>query len=346
VADLTARKRGLLKVAALLAMIAAGLVALRFTPLGAFISREGIGRGIEVLRASSWAPLLFVPLYAAAVALAVPGTILTLAGGAVFGLWWGTAFNWLGATVGANLAYALARYLGRDGISQLLGEKTQSWPGLERLNEAVESHGFQGMLTLRLIPVVPFNALNFGGGLLGMPWPAYAISTAIGILPGTFVYTMFADALLQGSTAASRDAFVRVVASGTLLVLLSFLPRILTRMKVRLPGAGATLLAFAALPFGAEQVPAQTVPDHSTFDRLLQEVALRPAVDYAQLKEGPGIPVPLRVGGSQRIPTGRRDPSGILLLRLDPERHRPLGVRRGPGGLPEEEALCQIDTLH
>ena len=231
----TSRWGGALKLGAFVLIITGGFLAIKITPAGEFLSREGVMQGVELLRGSTWAPLLFVPLYAAAVGLAIPGTILTLAGGAIFGLWWGTAFNWLGAVLGANLAYALARYLGREGIGQLLGDRASKWPALERLDNAVQNHAFRGMLTLRLIPVVPFNALNFGGGLVGMPWPAYALSTGIGILPGTFVYTMFADALLEGSTEASRDAFLRMALSGALLVFLSFLPAIMKRMKVRLP---------------------------------------------------------------------------------------------------------------
>ena len=116
------RRRGLIKVLALLSFFAAGIVLVRFTPLGGLLSREGVVRGVEYLRGSAAAPLVFVPAYAAAVALAIPGTIPTLVGGAVFGLWWGTLFNWIGAAFGANLAYLLARFLGREGVSQLLGE--------------------------------------------------------------------------------------------------------------------------------------------------------------------------------------------------------------------------------
>jgi uncharacterized membrane protein YdjX (TVP38/TMEM64 family) len=233
VAGLSRRGRGLAKLAAFAVVIIGGILLARMTPAGEFLTRDGIIRGVELLRASTWAPLVFVPLYAVAVALAMPGTVMTLAGGAVFGLWWGTAFNWLGAVLGANLAYSLARFLGRDGIEQLLGDRTRAGPGMERLDRAVATHGFRGMLTLRLIPLVPFNALNFGGGLVGMSWPAYASATAIGILPGTFIYTMFADALLLGSTEASRGAFVRMAVSGALLVGLSFLPAILKKRNAR-----------------------------------------------------------------------------------------------------------------
>lgn len=226
---------GALRLLALMALVALGVWLVRFTPLGGLLSREGILQGVAYLRASPVAPLIFIPLYAGAVALAIPGTIPTLAGGAVFGLWWGTIFNWMGATIGANLAYLLARFLGREGIDQLLGEKAGNWPAMEKLDRAVRVHGFRGMLTLRLIPVVPFNALNFGGGLVGMRWPGYALATGLGILPGTFVYTMFADALLQGSTQASRQAFLQMAVAGLLLVLLSFLPGIFRRFRIDLP---------------------------------------------------------------------------------------------------------------
>lgn len=68
-----------------------------------------------------------------------------------------------------------------------------------------------------------------------MSWPSYALSTGLGILPSAFVYTMFADALLQGSTEASRDAFVRMAIAGSLLVFLSFLPLILKKLRVAVP---------------------------------------------------------------------------------------------------------------
>jgi uncharacterized membrane protein YdjX (TVP38/TMEM64 family) len=125
VADVKRKQRGLIRLLTLAVVIAGGILIVRLTPLGGYLSREGILSGVEFLRSSSLAPLIFVPLYAVAVALAIPGTILTLAGGAVFGLWWGTLLNWLGATIGANLAYLLARFLGREGITQLLGEKAE-----------------------------------------------------------------------------------------------------------------------------------------------------------------------------------------------------------------------------
>lgn len=222
----------LLKLGLLALIVVGGILAAQFTPLGDYLSRDGVTRGIELLRGSMWAPLIFIAIYAGATALAIPGTVLTLAGGALFGVWWGTLINWFAANLGANLAFGEARALGKDGLEKLLGDRAGS------LEKATKDHGFQGLLTLRLIPLVPFNALNFGSGLTGISWGAYALATAVGILPGTAIYTFFADSLLQGSQEASRSALVRVLIAGGLLVLLSFLPRLLKKAGVSLPSAG------------------------------------------------------------------------------------------------------------
>jgi len=150
--------------------------------------------------------------------------VLTLLGGAVFGFWWGALLNSLGANLGASAAFWLARRLGREGLRAWLGDRLAS---VDRLTEHA---GFAWLLRLRLIPVVPFNLLNFASGLTALPWTTYAGATALGIVPGTLVYTYFADALLQGSRDATRAAFLRVAVAGVLLVLLSFAPALARRL--------------------------------------------------------------------------------------------------------------------
>ncbi len=273
----------LLRLAVLAALLAAGALAAAFTPLGEYLSRDGIGQAIEWLRGSRWAPVVYVFVYAAATGLAIPGSVLTLAGGAMFGVVWGTVYTTIAANIGANLAFGVGRFLGRDGVRRLAGDR------LDALDRATSEHGFQGLLTLRLIPVVPFNALNFGSGLTSIGWGTYALATAIGIFPGTLVYTMFADALLAGSREASRDALLRVLFSGGLLVLLSFLPAIARRLGIRLPGgstASASIL-LGATAFGLAAAPsaAQEVPSHEAFTEVLEEVVRLPAVDYGRLVE-------------------------------------------------------------
>ena len=271
-------------------LVAVFLVAAR-TPLGAYLTRDGVFQLIDWLRAHPWAPVVFVALYAGATAMAVPGTILTFAGGAVFGFWWGTILNMLAANLGASAAFLLARSLGRDGVRSLIGNDSRA---LEKLDDVVTRHGFRGLLTLRLIPLVPFNALNFGSGLMPLGWGTYATATLIGIVPGTAIYTFFADALLEGSREAGTQALVRVLIAGALLVFLSFLPAllrpILKRRGIRLPGMGAILLA-AALPAAAaaQQQPhrAAGLPDHSGLTAVLTSVVTDSGVDYARLAADP-----------------------------------------------------------
>lgn len=199
------------KLGLLVVVLLAGVVVVRFTPLGERLTVDAVLDGLRRLRAQPLAPFLFVAIYIAATALALPGSALTLAGGAVFGFWYAALLNTIGANVGANVAYGLSRALGREGIERIAGTRLQG------LNRVTEQHGFFGLLVLRLVPLIPFNLLNFGAGLSGIRWRDYALATVIGILPGTLVYTFFADAIIQGSTRA------KLLATG-MLIGLSLIP--------------------------------------------------------------------------------------------------------------------------
>lgn len=217
------------KLAGLVALVGAAWLAARYTPLGEYVSRDGALALLESVRASLWAPVLFVAIYAVATALALPGSVLTIAGGAVFGFAWGAVLNSLGANIGANAAFLIARGLGRDGIRTLTRGR------LDGLDRATAERGFWGLFVLRLVPLVPFNALNVGAGLTAMRWRDYALATVVGILPGTLVYTFFADALVRGSTEASRDAYLRLWIAAGLLLALSAIPLVARRLGFRLP---------------------------------------------------------------------------------------------------------------
>ena len=206
------------KLGLLVAMLIGVGIIVRATPAGTLLSLQGLVDQMRSLRLSMWAPLVFVVLYATATAFALPGSVLTIAGGAVFGFWWGALYNSIGANIGANAAFLLAKALGREGVEALGGKRVQG------LNRATEQHGFIGLLVLRLVPLVPFNALNFGSGLTSLRWPDYALATVVGILPGTLVYTFFADALVLGSTQAGREASVRLWIAAGLFLALSLIP--------------------------------------------------------------------------------------------------------------------------
>lgn len=175
-----------------------------------------------------------VLVYVTTTAVGLPGSVVTIVGGVVFGFGWGALYNSIGANIGANAAFGLARLLGRDGVERIVGKRIQG------LNNAMLRHGLIGLLVLRLIPIVPFNVLNFGSGLTKLRWREYIIATMVGILPGTLVYTFFADAVVGGSMEASGAAMVRVWIAGALLLALSLLPFIARRLGFKLNGQASS----------------------------------------------------------------------------------------------------------
>lgn len=222
---LNPRARGWLKLAALIALLALAWFAFRQLPFREWLSGDGPDHVRLTLRETWWGPLAFVVLYTVLSALDFSGLVLTLAGGALFGFWWGVLLNSIGANLGANGAFWLARGLGREGVRALVGER------LAGLDRQAEIAGPIWLFRLRLIPVVPFNLLNLAAGLTAMPWRSYALATAIGIIPGTLVYTYFADALIAGVTGSPRAAWLRVAVAGALLVSLSFVPSLARRLR-------------------------------------------------------------------------------------------------------------------
>ena len=212
-----------------LAVLAAVLAAAGYTSyrLGVFELRdpERLGDVIRRARDVPALPVLFVLGYAIATVFGLPGTVFTLAGGAIFGVLFGSSLNWVGATLGAIGAYTLARRLGSDAVRDLLGRHAST------LDALTSKAGFATLFRLRLIPVVPFNALNFAAGLAPAPFRSYALSTALGIIPGTVVYTYFADSLVAGVTGARDRALVHVAIAGALLIALSFVPALARRLR-------------------------------------------------------------------------------------------------------------------
>jgi uncharacterized membrane protein YdjX (TVP38/TMEM64 family) len=211
----TARRRGVVQLVLLLALLVAAFVLLRHVPVRDWLSG---------LRDNPAGPVIFVLLYAALVAVNFSGLALTLVGGVVFGFAGGALLNTLGANLGASAAFWLARLLGRDGVRALVGGRVAV------LDRFAAGQGPLWLLRLRLIPIVPFNLLNLASGLSAMPWPGFALATAVGILPGTLIYTYFADAIVAGAREGSRAALARVLVAGLLLLGLSFLPALGRRL--------------------------------------------------------------------------------------------------------------------
>ena len=161
----------------------------------------------RVAAAGAWGPVVFVGVYVVATLLLLPKNVLTAAAGLVFGLPVGVALVWVGAMLGASAAFWLGRHLGRDGVARLAGRH------LTRLDALVLRHGAPAVLVARLIPVVPFTAVNYGSGVTAVPFSAYLLATAVGILPGTVAYVAF------GAFGTDPTGWPFLTAVGGLLLL-------------------------------------------------------------------------------------------------------------------------------
>jgi uncharacterized membrane protein YdjX (TVP38/TMEM64 family)/rhodanese-related sulfurtransferase len=176
----------------------------------------------------TWAPLGHVVLFALGAALFVPGAIFGLAGGALFGPLWGTIFNLAGATLGATASFLAARYLAADWVRGRVGGR------LERLIAGVEAEGWRFVAFTRLVPLFPFNLLNYALGLTRISLTHYVLASLVCMVPGTLAYTWLGYAgreALAGNEAGVRYGLIALA----LLAAVAFLPRLARRLR----GAGA-----------------------------------------------------------------------------------------------------------
>ncbi|CUS38868.1 TVP38/TMEM64 family protein [Candidatus Nitrospira nitrificans] len=170
---------------------------------------------------------IFITAYVIVAGLSLPGAvILTLAGGFLFGAVLATLLVNIGATTGATLAFLTARYLLRDTVEQKFG----TWLG--PFQEGFAKNAFSYLLTLRLIPLFPFFVVNLVSGLTRVNVGTYVAATALGIIPGSFVYA-YAGRQLGTINSLKEIASPNVVGAFVLLGLLALLPVIYKRVTAK-----------------------------------------------------------------------------------------------------------------
>ncbi|WP_373535073.1 TVP38/TMEM64 family protein [Microcoleus sp.] len=130
-----------------------------------------------------WGPVAFVATYNLATVLFVPGSILTLGGGAIFGLGWGSVYVFVASTLGAIFAFAIGRYLCRDRVIKYM----KSHPKFQALDRAVSEEGLKIVFLTRLCPLFPFNLLNYALGITQVSLKDYILGS-FGMIPGTILY--------------------------------------------------------------------------------------------------------------------------------------------------------------
>lgn len=204
-------------------VIAVAVGAFFYFDLGRFLSLTALKDNRDSLLAFTDANFMaavaiFIGAYAMVAGLSLPGAvILTLAGGLLFGAGWATVFVNVGATTGATVAFLTARYLLRDTVEQKFGK----WLG--PFQEGFAKNAFSYLLTLRLIPLFPFFVVNLVSGLTRVSVGTYVAATALGIIPGSFVYA-YAGRQLGTVNSLKEIASPNVIAAFVLLGLLALVP--------------------------------------------------------------------------------------------------------------------------
>jgi uncharacterized membrane protein YdjX (TVP38/TMEM64 family) len=200
----------------IVAVIACAIVLFFFLDVGRVLSLDSLKANRDHLLAFTeanytTAVVLFIALYVAVAGLSLPGaTILTLAGGFVFGAIPAALYVNIGATTGATLAFLAARYVLRDWVEQKFGKR------FEPLQQGFANNAFSYLLTLRLIPLFPFFVVNLVSGLTRVTVGTYVAATALGIIPGSLVYA-YAGRQLGTINSLKEIASPQVVGAFVLL---------------------------------------------------------------------------------------------------------------------------------
>jgi uncharacterized membrane protein YdjX (TVP38/TMEM64 family) len=158
---------------------------------------------------------VYAAIYAAAVVAAVPGSVLSFGAGALFGAGVGIVVVSVGATLGASLAFLVARYVARDAVVQRFSH-TETF---QRLDRMTEERGAVIVALTRLIPLFPFNLLNYGFGLTRVRFGTYVFWSWLCMLPGILVFVAGTDAIVQFVMGGRVPGIVLAVLGGSVVAL-------------------------------------------------------------------------------------------------------------------------------
>ena len=209
----------LMRIVLLVGLIAAATLAIIYRD-----QFDGAALEAWVRDAGPVAPLLFMLIYVLATVLFLPGSVITLAGGALFGPVLGTFYNLTGATLGATLAFLIARYLASDWVAQKTGGR------VKQLINGVEGEGWRFVAFVRLVPLFPFNLLNYALGLTRLRLLHYIIATYIFMLPGAIAYTYLGYAGRE-AVAGGEGMIQKGLLALALLAVVAFLPRLIGNLR-------------------------------------------------------------------------------------------------------------------
>ena len=192
------KKGAVARLVALTVIVIALFLAMKFLPVQQWLKsfNDWVGQmGLAGI-------FIFIAVYAAATVLLAPGAILTIGAGFAFGLWKGFLAVSGGATLGATLAFLVARFVARDKIEAMARRNTK----FQRIDNAIGKQGAKLVFLLRLSPVIPFNLSNYFYGLTAVKFWPYVLASWIGMMPGTFLYVYIGTAGKAAVSAAGGEA--------------------------------------------------------------------------------------------------------------------------------------------
>ena len=177
-----------------------------------------------------WAPVGFIVLYALATVAMIPGGVFDLAGGALFGPVLGSVYNLAGGTLGAALAFLVARHIGGEWIER------RSGPRVRRVIKSVDAEGWRFVAFVRLVPIFPYNIVNYMLGLTRIPFHHYLFATVVFMAPSTVAYTWIGYAGSQ-AVAGETDHILYALYALALIAFLIMAPRLIKRLRTPAPDA-------------------------------------------------------------------------------------------------------------
>ncbi len=202
------------------------LAALGAAVATAYLMRDRIAIGALqgwIDGAGALGPAVYMAVYAVATVLFLPGSVITLAGGALFGPVWGTLYSLTGATIGATAAFFSARYLAADWVSRKASGL------MKQVIDGVEAEGWRFVAFVRLMPLFPFNLLNYVLGLTRIAPVPYVVASYVFMFPGAFAYTYLGYAGRE-ALGGGEDFLGKGLLAMALVGVVAFLPRLIRRV--------------------------------------------------------------------------------------------------------------------
>ncbi|MEG4289973.1 TVP38/TMEM64 family protein [Microcoleus sp. C2C3] len=184
---------------------------------------------MQIEHLGAWGPVAFIVTYNLATVLFIPGSVLTLGGGVIFGLWWGSVYVFVAASLGATFAFLIGRYLSRDRVVKYM----EAHPKFKALDRAVSQEGLKIVFLTRLCPLFPFNLLNYALGITQVSLKDYVLGS-FGMIPATILYVYSGSLVGDMAAMGAATAYTNPQASAVkwLINIISFMATVAVTVSI------------------------------------------------------------------------------------------------------------------